>query len=217
MNLPTAPYAEQVHSWPTTGRHILATHDDETIVVYQAYRSSIGRFAAEHGFFGGEFGYGRMSWVKPGFLWMMYRSDWGRSEGQEVVLAVRLRRAFFDRLLGEAVFSSFQPDRFADRGAWQAAVQRSDVRLQWDPDHLPTGAPTERRSVQLGLRGAALDAYGRREAVEIQDVTSFVRAQLASRGDPGALLIPEQRVYRPSDPEAVANVGLDLAVDASPT
>ena len=68
MDLPTEPYAEQVARWPTAGRHILAHYDDETIVVYQAYRPSIGRFAIEHGRFGGDFSYSRMSWIKPNFL-----------------------------------------------------------------------------------------------------------------------------------------------------
>ncbi len=39
MNLRTAPYAQQVGTWPKTGRHILATFDDDTVVVYQAYQS----------------------------------------------------------------------------------------------------------------------------------------------------------------------------------
>lgn len=211
MNLPTTLYAAQARTWPARGRHILATYDDESVVVYQAYRPSIGRFAAEHGFFGGEFGYGRMSWVKPNFLWMMYRSDWGRAEGQEVVLAVRLRRAFFDRLLREAVFSTFQPDRYADRDAWQAALRRSHVRLQWDPDHLPTGAPAERRAIQLGLRGGVLEAYGSREALEIQDVSDFVREQREFRADRTRLVVPAERPYRPADPAAAANVGLEDA------
>ena len=63
--------------WPKEGRHILAQFDDDTVIVYQAYRPSIGRYAAEHGAFGGDFSYSRMSWVKPNFLWMMYRSGWG--------------------------------------------------------------------------------------------------------------------------------------------
>jgi hypothetical protein len=47
--LGTEPYTEQLKVWPTAGRHILAHHDDRTVVVYQAYRSSIGRHAAQHG------------------------------------------------------------------------------------------------------------------------------------------------------------------------
>jgi hypothetical protein len=71
--LKTLPSNEQVRAWPESGRHILARYDDETIVVYQAYRAEIGRFAVENGCFGGEFKYSRMSWIKPNFLWMMYR------------------------------------------------------------------------------------------------------------------------------------------------
>jgi hypothetical protein len=48
----TAPYAEQTKHWPQSGQHILAQFDDETIIVYQAYRTEIGRFAVEKGYFG---------------------------------------------------------------------------------------------------------------------------------------------------------------------
>src|SRR5262245_6508024 len=115
--LATAPYAEQMPLWPQAGQHILAQSDDKTIIVYQAYRRSIGQFAVENGDFGSEFKYSRMSWIKPNFLWMMYRSQWGRAKGQEVVLALRLRRPFFDSLLAQAVASSFDARAFASREA----------------------------------------------------------------------------------------------------
>ena len=67
-----------------SGRHVLAQYDAETVVVYQAYRPSIGAFAATHGYFGGGFSPSRMSWIKPNFLWMMYRCGWATKEGQEV-------------------------------------------------------------------------------------------------------------------------------------
>ena len=121
MNLLLEPYPDQVKLWPAGGRHILAQYDDESIVVYQAYRPSIGHYAAEHGAFGGDFSYTRMSWIKPNFLWMMYRSDWGTKEGQEVTLALRLRRAFFDSLLAQAVPSSWDQDRFATHDEWSNA------------------------------------------------------------------------------------------------
>lgn len=40
---------------------------------------------------------------------MMHRSSWGRSQGQEVVLAIRLRRAAFDEILDQAVPSTYIP------------------------------------------------------------------------------------------------------------
>src|SRR4051795_8107921 len=99
MEMITEPYLAQLRRWPATGRHILAQYDDRSVVVYQAYRPEIGRFAARHGYFGGEFSLDRMSWIKPNFLWMMYRSGWGTKGGQEVTLAVRLRRDAFEEIL----------------------------------------------------------------------------------------------------------------------
>ena len=80
---------------------------------------------------------GAMSWIKPSFLWMMHRSNWGRAENQEVILAFRLRRQFFDDILRQAVSSSFDTRLYDSEDEWQAAVKKSEVRVQWDPDHLP--------------------------------------------------------------------------------
>src|SRR6266851_5797386 len=146
MNLATEPYPEQARRWPSEGRHILAHFDDHSVIVYQAYRPSIGQFTIEHGFFGGGFSLSRMSWIKPNFLWMMYRSGWGSKEGQEVTLAVRLQRAAFDSILAQAVHSIFVPEVYGSEAAWKETVERSSVRLQWDPDHDPSGAAVERRA-----------------------------------------------------------------------
>ncbi|MEH2315556.1 DUF4291 family protein [Nostoc sp.] len=74
MRLITEPYLTQVSNWPKNGRHILAQYDDHSIVVYQAYRPAIGDFTATYGYFSDEFSFDRMSWIKPNFIWMMYRS-----------------------------------------------------------------------------------------------------------------------------------------------
>jgi hypothetical protein len=210
VELVTEPYSEQVKEWPKEGRHILAHYDADAVIVYQAYRSSIGRYAAEHGAFGGDFSYSRMSWVKPNFLWMMYRSGWGTKEGQEVTLALRLRREFFDALLGQAVPSSWDRDQLATEEEWTRAVGRSAVRLQWDPDHHPSGGKLERRAIQLGLRGEVLEAFGRRELVKVMDVSEFVAEQrsLLSSGGVSALVTPRERVYRPADPAVAARLRL---------
>lgn len=149
MRLITELYQTQEARWPKSGRHILAQYDADSIVVYQAYKPNIGHFAAEHGCFGGEFSFDRMSWIKPNFLWMMYRSGWGTKEGQEVTLAVRIRRTAFDDILRVAVHSTFVPEVHPSHADWQAAVSQSSVRLQWDPDHHPSGAKLERRPFNL--------------------------------------------------------------------
>lgn len=211
MKLETEPYQIQNSIWPEAGRVILANYDRDTIVVYQAYRPAIGHFAARHGYFGGEFKLSRMSWIKPNFLWMMYRCGWASKQGQEVVLAIRIQRAAFDSILSQAVYSSYKPDLYASREAWKDAVATSNVRLQWDPDHSPDGEKLQRRAVQLGLRGEVLRKYSRDWIVEITDVSGFVREQrvnsIPSRYE--HLLMPRERVYPVSDTRTIKNLRLD--------
>lgn len=101
----------------------------------------------------------RMTWIKPNFLWMMYRSGWGTKERQEVTLANRLKRNAFDEILGLAVHAQFNPQVYGSQEAWKKAVASFHVRLQWDPDHDPWGKPLERRAIQLGLRGPVVQQY----------------------------------------------------------
>jgi hypothetical protein len=210
MPLRTEPYRSQAARWPRAGRHILAQYDAATVVVYQAYTPAIGRFAVEHGWFGGPFSYDRMSWIKPNFLWMMYRSGWGTKQGQEVTLAVHLRRDAFDAILGEAVHSTYVPEVYESDAAWKVRVARSQVRLQWDPDHAPGGAPVERRAIQLGLRGEYLKRYGREWVVAVEDVSSFVEEQRAHAraGGLAELVTPAEEVYPVANPAVVARLGV---------
>lgn len=192
----TDAYTGQQQHWPTTGRHVLAQYDDASIVVYQAYRPAIADFAVKHQRFGGEFSYNRMSWIKPNFLWMMFRAGWATKEGQERILAVRLHRSFFDEVLRDAVPSSFDPAHHASHDDWKAAIESSEVRLQWDPDHDPSGRPLPRCAVQLGLRGAMLRRYGEQELLSIEDITPFVIEQRAHlHGNFADLLVPRERGY----------------------
>ena len=200
-----APYLAQIPAWPSSGRHLLAQFDADSIVVYQAFRAEIAQEAVSLQRFGRSFSLGRMSWIKPNFLWMMYRSGWATKINQERVLAVRLRRSFFERLLGCAVRSTYTAGFWASRDAWQDAVRSSDVRLQWDPDHDPSGNPVERRAIQLGLRGATLRQYAGPAMLEILDVTDFVAAQRANARAPYTELeTPAESVFEPLDPVAAS-------------
>jgi hypothetical protein len=193
-------YTAQAARWPAEGRHILAQYDERSVVVYQAFCPAIGRWAVEHGRLGeGGFSFDRMSWIKPNFLWMMFRSGWATKPDQEVILAIRLAREGFDQLLAQAVPSSFVPELYPDKEAWQRAVSRSDVRLQWDPDHLPGGGKAERRAIQLGLRGATLRRYAEEWTLGVEDITPFVRAQHPHAFSPYRdLWTPREEVYPPA-------------------
>jgi hypothetical protein len=211
-------YLDQNARWPRSGRHILAQYDDENVVVYQAYRPEIGLYAAQHQRFGGGFSFDRMSWIKPNFLWMMFRSGWGTKEGQEITLAITLRRSGFDALLARAVHSNHVPEVYGDAAEWKRALSRSDVRLQWDPDHGPGGQPVERRAIQLGLRGRALRSMDEPYTgasmssgwlVRIEDVSELVREQreVLRRGG-GGLVTPREDIYPVVDREVRARIGI---------
>ena len=151
-----------------TLRQIRANYSDTTIRVYQAYSHGIADAAlAQQTFVSPPFKMERMTWIKPSFLWMMYRSGWGTKEGQEITLAVTIPRRLFDEMLASAVPSAFSPDRHSTEKEWKTALAGSEVRLQWDPDHSPDGAPYKRRAVQLGLRGEMLQRYAVTEVLHI--------------------------------------------------
>lgn len=209
MLVSTARYCDQRTLWPKAGRHILAQYTDEHLVVYQAYRPSIAAYAVAHQRFGGEFSFSRMSWIKPGFLWMMYRSGWATKQDQEVVLALFVRRAAFVSIQEQAVPSTFWPGSYPSETDWKRAVARSDVRLQWDPDHGPGGGPLPRRAIQIGVRGAVLRSLMTEWLLGIEDLTEFVaeqRGKIAS--DPGALVTPEERVF-PVPNELASRIGVE--------
>lgn len=210
MPLVLEPYLTQRDRWPKAGRHLLAQYDDDALIVYQAYRPSIAEFALANQRFGGEWSFERMSWIKPSFLWMMFRCGWAQKPGQERVLAIRLARSGFDAMLAGAVHSSFVAEIYADPRAWKQQVKRSQVRLQWDPDHDPHGRKLDRRAIQLGLRGEMLREFASTWCRGIEDMTDWVheqhehvRAQRLER-----LETPREDIYPIVDRDIATRLGL---------
>lgn len=152
-------------------RRIRALHTASTITVYQAYRPEIGLPAVRDGRFPAAWKPDRMTWIKPSFMWMMYRSGWGTKEGQETVLAVEITRDGFDWALSRACLSSYVRGLHPDRGTWQRDLKRAPVRVQWDPERDLHLRPLSHRSLQLGLSGEASAHYADEWIVSISDVT----------------------------------------------
>ncbi|WP_431032827.1 DUF4291 domain-containing protein [Streptomyces sp. P6-2-1] len=183
---------------------IRARHTEETLTVYQAYRPSLGGPAARDGRFPAEWGRGRMTWVKPSFLWMMYRCGWGTKEGQETVLAVEITREGFLWALRHAALSHYVRGVHEDRAAWQWAVRQAPARVQWDPERDFHSRPLAHRSLQLGLAGEASRRYADEWIVGIRDVTPLAQEVhgLVREGelDAARALLPVERPYEvPAD------------------
>ncbi|MFI0731226.1 DUF4291 domain-containing protein [Streptomyces sp. NPDC021225] len=185
-------------------RHrIRALHTRSTVTVYQAYAPHLGLPAARDGRFPAAWKRDRMTWIKPSFLWMMYRCGWGAKEGQETVLAVEITRAGFEWALGRSCLSHYEPGLHPDRAAWQRALKAAPARVQWDPERDPRLRPLPYRSLQLGLSGEAARRYADEWTVSITDVTALAHEihALVRRDelDAAAKLLPEERPYPAGD------------------
>lgn len=160
---------------PEPKYRIRAHHTASTITVHQAYPPSIGLPAARDGRFPGTWKRDRMTWIKPSFLWMMYRCGWGLKEGQETVLAVEITREGFEWALRHACLSHYDAGVHADRASWRRELKRSPARVQWDPERDVRLQALPHRSLQLGLSGEAVRRYAEEWVVSVRDVTPLAR------------------------------------------
>ncbi|MGY1456453.1 DUF4291 domain-containing protein [Streptomyces sp. SS8] len=158
----------------TEPRHrIRALHTASTVTVYQAYAPEIGVPAARDGRFPAAWKRDRMTWVKPSFLWMMYRSGWGTKDGQQTVLAVEITREGFEWALEHACLSHYERGLHPDPATWRRRLKRAPARVQWDPERDLRLRPLPHRSLQLGLTGEAARRYADEWTVSITDVTAL--------------------------------------------
>ncbi|MET0237377.1 MAG: DUF4291 domain-containing protein [Kibdelosporangium sp.] len=179
-------------------RQVRAVYTSDTVTVYQAYNPDLGSYAAEHGRFPDTYNRARMTWIKPSFLWMMYRSGWARKHRQERVLAIEITRPGFEWALANAALSHYQPDAHASRQAWAASLRRP-VRVQWDPERSLTMRPLAHRALQVGLSGEAVDRFVDSWITGIKDVTGLAHSvhQLVQNGslDEASALLPKEEPY----------------------
>ncbi|MBB6129538.1 DUF4291 domain-containing protein [Mucilaginibacter lappiensis] len=212
MKIVTELYQDSLKRLPDAGQRILAHQVDDLVVVYQAYKHSIADFAVKNQFLGGpDFSYNRMSWIKPGFLWMMYRCGWAEKENQERVLALWIQKSDFENILEQAVLSSFTPLYHESHEQWKSDLATKDVRLQWDPDHDPYGNKLQRRAIQIGLKGDTLADFGKKQIKLIEDVTEFLKEQklLLDNGHISRLATPVETVFDPGSKQLREKVGVE--------
>ena len=178
-------------------RNIYAVYDNKTIRVYQAYNNEIAGEALKLGKFGNKFSLNRMTWIKPSFLWMMYRSGWASKQGQERILAIDLKREGFDEIVRNAVLSSFREVSDLSKEEWKEKLENSEVRCQWDPDRDIYGNPIGRRAIQLGINGETVRKYINDRIVNITDITDKVVEMRNSiqNGTFSESVLPQEKKY----------------------
>ena len=178
---------------------IRAVYSKTTIRVYQAYSHEIAESALRHGtFVSPPFKMGRMTWIKPSFLWMMYRAGWGfKDPGQARILAIDISREGFGWALAHSTAS--QPDPHLPQADWHRLKGERPVRIQWDPERDLLFRPQAQRCIQIGLSRQAVEHYVHDWIRSITDITPLAHAthdlvtlgQLAAAG----ALLPREQLY----------------------
>jgi hypothetical protein len=181
-------------------REIRADYDRDTIVLYQAYDDAIADAAIARGRFAApSWSFHRMTWIKPSFLWLMHRSNWGTSKGQSRVLAVRITRSGFDRALSLGVSTDPCARVFRSYEAWRQAFDAAWVHVQWDTERALSGAGLGYYSVQVGLSRHVTTEFVDDWIVSITDVTERVAKMRAfvrgGRSERARALLPPERLY----------------------
>ncbi len=177
-------------------REIRAAHDGEGVYVYQAFKPSIVKAALRHGTFAEGFNRERMTWIKPSFGWVLYRSGYASKHRQERILKIKLRHEGFLAILRRGVPTTYVPALYASEQDWRAALDCSEVRFQWDPDRDLRLHRLERRAIQLGLSGETVRQYVEEWIVSLEDVTPLAKAvQTAVRKRAPLPDVPTETVY----------------------
>lgn len=179
--------------------------------MYQAYSADIATAALRSHTFVEPFKRCRMTWIKPSFLWMMYRSGWAEKSGQNHILAIKISRSGFEWALRNSCLSQYEAGVYTSNDAWAERKSKSPVRIQWDPERSLTLAALPWRTIQVGLSNEAIDLYTESWIVDITDHTRRAHQvrELVDNGDTDAALehIEAERAY-PIPDDIAGSIGL---------
>ena len=157
-------------------KQIRAFYTKDFIRVYQAYSNDIADTALKHGtFVSPPFNMTRMTWIKPSFLWMMYRSGWGmKDSGQKRILAIDLTHEGFSEIIEQGILNNHENMKINNNiEEWKFKIKKSDVVIQWDPERDILLNKLNFRTIQIGLRNMAVQKYCTEWIINITDITEF--------------------------------------------
>lgn len=178
---------------------IRAYYTDKTIRIYQAYSDVIADSALEHGtFVSPPFKIDRMTWIKPSFLWIMYRSGWAQKDAnQKRILAIDIKREGFEWALMNGCLSH-KPEHLNNE-EWKIHKSKYPVRIQWDPERDIFSQPLSYRAIQIGLSEEAVLKYINEWIITINDITNDVLTikHLIDKGDVenAKNMLPIEKIY----------------------
>ena len=188
----------------------------ETLIVYQAYSSAIAVAAAREQRLDASpaFKVGRMTWIKPSFLWCMYRAGWSyKDANQERILAIEMTVEGLRALVrcsvgamardrppasGSRLETETEAETETETGKEkekEKEKEKVEVRFQWDPERSVQLGRLPYRSLQLGIAGGMVRRWIDEWIVRIEDITEDVRrfhALIENEGSLGVEKVVEE-------------------------
>ena len=180
-------------------QEIRAKFDKESISVYQAYNQLIAFPAIQNNRFEKPFSFHRMTWIKPSYLWLMERSNWGLKSNQEYVLEIRIKRDCWEKALSKGILT--HPDKaiYENGVEWEKKFKSAQIHIQWDPERTFRGAKMNKRSIQVGISRFLIEEFNNDWITEIIDqtpLTKKIRGLMKSgKYKEAKRLLPKERVY----------------------
>uniref|UniRef100_A0A7R9WRE8 DUF4291 domain-containing protein n=1 Tax=Craspedostauros australis TaxID=1486917 RepID=A0A7R9WRE8_9STRA len=202
----TAKPSAQHKDRPT--RIFRAMWDADGVYFYQAFRPSIAEYAVANQTFTDcpDFHATRMTWIKPSFGWVLYRSGYATKANQERILRIQVSHEDVAELLSWCVCGH--------------GGGGSMGRIQWDPERDlqhgdgqdPRKMPMT-RAIQIGLSRDVSHLYVR-SIRKIEDVTELAHQvhaahQKAVNGKDAEEAMESARVDLPQEREYVPHMELE--------
>lgn len=192
---------------------IRADYKNDTLVVYQAYNKVIATSALENQKFCAPFSFNRMTWIKPSFLWMMERSNYGQKSNQEYTLAIHIKRDAWEKALHKAILTSPEKRVYPNPKSWEKDFENAEIYVQWDPERNIKGTKLNYRSIQVGISRYLIEEFNEEWIVKIEDYTPLVKkiASFTKSGDfdKAKKLLPVEKAY-PLSEELARKIGATI-------
>ena len=180
-------------------QEIRADFDKETITVYQAYNKEIALPAIKNNKFLKPFSFNRMTWIKPSFLWIMERSNWGTKSNQNYILKIKIYRKYWEKALSMGVLTDPDKNVYKSGVDWELKFKDAKVHIQWDPERTLKGGKLQIRTIQVGISRFLIEEYNDIWIKEIIDMTPLVKKinALRKQGKYKEVkrLLPQERNY----------------------
>ncbi|AXT53432.1 DUF4291 domain-containing protein [Aquimarina sp. BL5] len=184
-------------------QEIRADYDRDTITVYQAYGKSIAVSAIKNNKFESPFSFNRMTWIKPSYLWLMERSNWGTKSNQEYILGIKIKKVSWEKALSIGVLTDPDKTIYKSGALWDKEFRNAKVHIQWDPERTLKGTKMQIRSIQVGIGRDLIKEYNEEWIQEINDLTPLTKKirLLLKEGKykEAKRLVPGEKIYEVPD------------------